>query len=978
MLMILRLLIPAFIVFCTIGAEAQNTIGIPAIVNYSKQSYGAGSQNWAIAQDARGIMYFANNNGLLSFDGTFWRKYALPNKTIVRSVAVDGKRVYVGGQAEFGYFEPAANGELVYTSLMNLLPQTAQDFTDVWNICMYEGKVFFRAYRKILELSENRIRVHNGIHWNFLGVSSQGLLAYEYDRGLVRYDRGKWTPALSDTTGLPKLAIKAAVTLSPDSTLLATLSNGLFIYHHQQLSRFRSEAIDAVTGQIIFGAQALKGGHIALITNLSGCLIIDRQGKFVQRLSKKEGVQNNNVLSLMIDRDENLWLGLDNGIDLVLYNNAIKTIFPESEDRNAGYASIVYKDRLYLGLSTGAFTIPLAKLPDLSYTNGNFQAVEGSKGQVWNFAAVNDKLLMCHNNGAFLINGSTTEAIDGKTGFWDFQPLRSKDNTPVVIAGTYNGINFYRYDNGSFVNPKLHAHFESARFVVQHKEKIWIAHPYKGLYQVSYSSEGRTEVAAYTDRLGVLSSNHNKIFPVAGKMILTSDKGIFEFDDGRNDFVHSSEWEDLLGGPVSYLKEDRYGNIWFTRDRKLGVVDRMGGKQRIVLIPELNNKIQGDGFENLLVIDSNNVLIAAEKGFFHLNYADYKKNRLKLNVLIRRVNAIASGDSLIEGGYNVKPLVNSLPYRLHSLHFEASSTLYGQEHTIEYSYFLEGFDEGWSDWVKKTEKDYTNLPPGKYVFRVKCRNNTDNESEAVSYAFRILPPWYRTWWAWSLYILAGAAVLFYLYKQQQLRYKRQQAQKLAQQKRLHEEAQERDRIQHQLELYQSQQQIAELKSQQLQLEVNHKNSELASSAMNLVHKAEILSRIKSDLVQFRETTGIEKGSREFQKIIKLLDGELNQAEEWEQFARHFDHVHTDYLKRLKEICPDLTLSELKLAAYLRLSLSTKEIAQLMNISIRGVETSRYRLRKKLGLTNEEANLYEYLVQITSLPDATRTGNSQPT
>jgi DNA-binding CsgD family transcriptional regulator len=166
-----------------------------------------------------------------------------------------------------------------------------------------------------------------------------------------------------------------------------------------------------------------------------------------------------------------------------------------------------------------------------------------------------------------------------------------------------------------------------------------------------------------------------------------------------------------------------------------------------------------------------------------------------------------------------------------------------------------------------------------------------------------------------------------------------------------------------LEVEKNEKGIIALRNEKLQSEIDHKNSELASSAMNLVHKMEMLSKLKADLVQYKETPEKEKSVKEFQKIIKTIDKELDHDHEWEQFAIHFDNVHTNYLKKLKEQYPDLTASELKLAAYLRLSITTKEIAQLMNISIRGVETSRYRLRKKLGLTNE-TNLFDFLISVT--------------
>jgi ligand-binding sensor domain-containing protein len=945
-------------------AKSQNTIGIPAIVNYPKETYSAGSQNWGIAQDKNGMIYFANNQGLLSFDGTFWRKYPLPNKTIARSVAVDEDgRIYVGGQAEFGYFYPSKNGSLAYTSLMPLLQEKSKDFTDVWNICIYQNKIFFRAYRKIFEYDRKKITVYDGNQWTYLGSTGSSLLAAETNKGLVAYKNGQWLPAFKVGEIAADVNIKGVATIGKDSMLLATLTQGLYILHKDTISKFNSAGIQSITGQNVYGVSVLAPDRIALITNLSGCIVINKKGEIIQKLSKQEGIQNNNVLSLLLDKDRNLWLGLANGIDLILYNNAIKNIFPEDTDKNAGYVSIIHNNKLYLGLASGAYTIPLDDSKDISYTKGIFQSVQGSKGQVWNFSSVQGQLLMGHNSGAFIINNSNAQPLDGKTGFWNFQSINSP-GASMMLAGTYNGINFYNYQNGRFSNPRINAHFESARFVVQHNNIIWVAHPFKGLYKVFLDEQSIPTVQMYQDKNHFLSTNHNKIFRVGKRLLLTTDNGLFEFDDAKNDFVRSAYFEKLFDRRVSYIKEDKYGNLWFAHDKKVGVIDNSSGKPKKIFIPELNNRIQADGFEHINITDSNNVLIAGEKGFFHLNYSQYKRNRHQLNVFIRNVRPISQGDSTIFGGYAMPALNPSLSYNYNSLHFESSSTLFGQEHTIEYSYLLEGFDKNWSDWSRKTEKDYTNIPEGDYVFKVKCRNNFDNESAVASFSFTILAPWYRTWWAYVLYLVLFVVVLYLFYKRQQKKYRKQHQLKLKEQQRKYDEEQKRLQMQHQLELSESDKQIAQLRNEKLQAEVEYKNTELATSAMNLVHKVEILSKIKDDLIHFKQTAQV-KDSKEFLKLIKVIDTELNSAQEWEQFARHFDTVHTNYLKKLKEHCPDLTASELKLAAYLRLSLSTKEIAQLMNISIRGVETSRYRLRKKLGLTNEEANLYNYLIELTS-------------
>jgi ligand-binding sensor domain-containing protein/DNA-binding CsgD family transcriptional regulator len=946
----------------------QNTIGIPHIINYNKEEYGAGSQNWNITQDKTGIMYFANNDGLLSFDGTFWHLYKLPNKTIVRSVAVsDDNRIYVGGQGEIGYFSPGTKGELVYTSLNTLLFPKDNNFADVWNICFFQQHVFFRANRKILEYDNHQVIVYNSANWGFMSAVNGELLANEEIKGLVSYVNGQWKPRIS-VGHLPKdnFMLRTALPIGKDSILLVSLMNGLFILHHDTLSIFETHDILDIAAKNISAAGLLSSDRIALITNLAGCFIIDKHGKFIQRFTKREGIQNNNVLSIMMDKDKNLWLGLDNGIDLVTYSNAIKNIFPDQEDRNSGYTSIIQNNDLYLGVSTGVYKIRLdSTTRDLSYTNGTFEFIENSKGQVWNLSSVNGKLIMSHNKGAYIVEGNTAIPLDTKTGFWAFQPLYDSMPSHVVVAGTYNGISFYSYKNGILADPVVYSQVESARFVAIGKDVIWIAHPYKGIYSIGFDKNGATTASKYFDSKGILSSNHNKVFKLKDRILLTTDNGIFEYDEQQKDFIRSSWFEKLLGRrPVSYIKEDKSGNVWFCRDKKVGVVDRSFKEPKIILIPEIDGRIMGGGFENINVIDSNNVLIAADKGFFHINYALYKKNKQSLRVLVRRVQSTLQENGLIYGGNNISVAAPSIKHKYNSLHFECSSTLFGQEQNIEYSYYLEGFDRDWSSWSKRTERDYTNLPAGHYIFKVKCRNNADNESPVSVFSFTILPPWHQTWWAYTLYLVIFFSLLYFFYKRQQRKYKRLQQIKLLEQQRKYDEEQKQLQLQHQLTIQENEKEIIQLRNEKLQSEVTHKNTELASSAMNLVRKKEILSKLKEDLASYKNIPETDKAGKEFQKIMRVIDKELDHDEEWEQFAVHFDSVHTNYLKKLKEYCPALSGSDLKLAAYLRLSLSTKEIAQLMSISIRGVETSRYRLRKKLGIDNE-MNLFDFLIKVTT-------------
>lgn len=952
---------------CGLIACAQNTIGIPNITNYYKQEYNAGRQNWGITQDSRGIMYFANNNGLLSFDGTFWRTYAIPNATIVRSLAIDKNRIYVGGQQEFGYFAPNQYGELEYTSLRQKLKSTDNDFADVWSIQVVEKRVFFHSNRRIFEYADSVIKSYPSVYWGFLGYANNELLAYEYQQGLLIYKNGQWVPRLNKNPFPTGVQLKAITNLGNDSLLLTSVAHGLFILKGDTVIPFVTPDIKDIAAKNIFGACLLSPDKIALNTNLGGCIIIDRKGKFIQRLTKTEGIQNNNVQSLFVDKDKNLWLGLDNGIDLVSYNNAIKNIFPETVDRNTGYTSIIHNSKLYLGVATGLYKADLrGGGEDISYTKSSFSLVENSKGQVWNVSEVNGQLFLGHTQSAFLVNDNKATLLDKRTGFWIFVPLYDSIPSSVIIAGTYNGINFYNYNNGRIDITGDQVTFESARYVVKNKNIIWAIHPYKGLYIISFNEKKQPVVKNYIDKKKILSKNHNHLYRIGGRMVLTTDNGIFEFDNAIDDFVPSVFFKRIFGQtPIDYLKDDKAGNIWFCSRKRVGVAENINGKYRLVFIPELDDRIMSNGFENINVIDSNNVLIAAEKGFFHINYTRYKKSRVPLTTLIRRVQVDTKKEQLIFGGYD-QPVKNGNPdiaYASNSLHFECSAIIYGQQQTTSYSFFLQGFDKEWSAWSRKTEKDYTNLPPGNYTFQVKSRNYQDNESPVASFTFTILPPWYRTWWAYILYSVVLFAILFWFYKYQQHKYRKREALKLLQQQQRYAEEQKQLQILHELQMGKREKEIIQLKNEKLQADIEHKNSQLASTAMNLVRKMEIFSKVKDDLNAFKNNEEFKAGSKEFQKIIRLIDSELDVTQEWEQFTEHFDQVHSNFLKKLKEQWPDLTPTELKMAAYLRLNLTTKEIAHLMSISIRGVETGRYRLRKKLGLTSNETSLYDFLISI---------------
>ncbi|MEO8769222.1 MAG: triple tyrosine motif-containing protein [Ferruginibacter sp.] len=942
---------------------AQNTIGLPDIINYSKQEYKGGAQNRKIRQDKKGVLYFANSEGVLTFDGIKWKTYPLSNNSIVRSLEFGpDNKLYVGGQDEFGYFSPAINGELKYHSLRELLPKEEKSFTDVWEIYFWKDAIFFQTSEKIYQVSGNHCNFYKSNHWKFMSLCNDRLIAQDDDKGLLSFENGMWSPFLK-TSELPNDYFATSLTgIGQDSAILTTVKDGAYILAGNKIVKLTSPFMDQLSATHISFSLMVNDDHIALVTNLDGCYIIDKKGNLVQKFSRKEGLQNNNILGIFLDKEKNLWLGLDNGIDFIAYNNAVKHIYPDYYNEGSGYAATIFNNNLYIGTSNGLYKTKLYEEKDLSYIKGDFEPVLNTKGQVWNLSVVNGQLLMGHHDGAFLIEDNVAKILDNSTGFWTFLPYANVSPSSLMLAGTYQGINFYNYANGIFAKDSMHAYFESARFVCVDNNNIWIAHPYKGIYRVQVQGK-KAALKFYTSKEGIFSANGNYIFKVRNHIVLATEKGLFEYDEEKDEFQASEFYNRIFNGKkIRYLKEDGSGNIWFVFDKIMGVVDMSSTNPQIIYFPELTNKFVS-GFEHIYPVDKNNVFIGGERGFYHINFEQYKKIKYPLQVQITSVKAMNQKDSLLYGGYTGEVNEDNdaagnrrskVSHSWNSFHFDYASPVYAQQSNIEYSYYLENFDERWSDFSRKTEKEYTNLPAGNYSFKVKARNNLGNESAIGSYNFTVLPPWYQTYWAYALYVLLFVVGNYRLYIILKRKFRAQQEK--------HDEEQKRLLYLHNLELEKTEKEIVKLRNEKLEAEISHKNTELASVAMHLVQKGELLGKIKDQMVRLKNNPGNEKDADDVKKIIRVISEEDKIDKQWEQFAMHFDNVHSDFLSVLKNKYPTLSSNELKLSAYLRMNLSTKEIAQLMNISVRGVEISRYRLRKKLEIPTE-VNLFNFLMNI---------------
>lgn len=940
--------------------QATN-IGIPFITNYPNELYQAGTQNWDIDQHPNGFMFFANNNGLLQFDGINWKLFPLNNKTIVRSLHITKQgRIYVGGQGDFGYFEPNKQGLLIFHSLIELVPKSHNDFADVWQIIAVNKKIYFRASNQIYIYDGQNIQVIQDGVIDFLGTVNQQIFIRN-EKGLHKIVGAAVQP-FKGGAKFADIILKDITFTKKKELLFSTLHNGLLTIKEEKLIAYQ-ENTPFFNKSKIHDSANLGGGKLAIGTANSGLIILGETGKLLYKLDKKHGLQNNQVLNVFKDKADNLWLGLNNGIDYIAMNSPFTKLLPDQDQESTAYDAKIFQDNIYLGTSSGLYHQPWRPYYDPLKLN-QFKLVNGSNGQVWGLDIIEEALFVGHHEGGFFVNNQQLEPISSTLGNWKIIPLHK--HPTYYLMGTYDGLVLYKKTKNNWQRIKKYTSLNKSCRIIEQDElgNIWIAHPYRGIYKVQLADDLLTiKVKLYGKKDGLPSNNLNHVFEINNAIIFTGETGIYKYETATDHFVPYTELTDLLGPTTSIHRffEDDKKNIWFVTNKETGIlnINDKGVTKSFTkkVYPELNNKLVR-GFESIYPYDENNVFIGAEKGFIHFNPSkDLANKNRDFTVHIVKVWNINEKDGiLIHGQYNSiqSKLSDNLPHENNALRFSYAATDYTTQQIMQYATKLEGYERDWSAWSTKTEKDFTNLNAGSYTFLVKAKSIYGQESEIASFVFRINPPWYASTQAIIIYALLIITFLSSLVLVPRRKF---QVEKAAL-----EATQKRKELEHQKVVAQREQAIISLKNQQLEEQIAHKNSELAISTMHLVQRSELIQLLQERLNKVAKNTKDAVTAKELRKVNRLLKENTEVDDLWNQFALHFDQVHIDFLQKIQERFPQLTANDQKLCAYLRMNLSTKEIAPLMNISIRGVEVARYRLRKKLDL-GSTVNLNKFMLEL---------------
>lgn len=927
--------LPFFLI--SIFIEAQE---LPPIENYSPKVYGAENQNWAISQSSEKYIYVANNSGLLEFNGADWKLYPSPNSTILRSVNVIGNRIYTGSYMEFGYWIKNDFGNLVYTSLSKKLkePLIEEEF---WNIIKFDNWVLFQSL--------HRIYIYNAVDETFKIINSktnlpkvfkvgESIYFQKVNEGIYKIENGN--PVLVSNHPILQNNILVNIFLHHKKILFQTQDNGFFFLEDEKkLSSWNFPFNKEISSKSVYSSLQLADGSFVIGTISNGIYHLDINGNLIDKINQENGLNNNTVLSMFEDSEHNVWLGLDNGISIINYNSPFSVYNDIHGKLGTVYTSAIFNDQLYLGTNQGLFYKNIN-------SNDDFNYIKNTNGQVWCLKVIDNTLFCGHNVGTFIINNNTTQLIANKMGTWDIKPIKNKKN--LLIQGNYDGLNVLEKVNNKWqFRNKIEGFDISSRFFeLTNNNQLFVSHEYKGVFKLKINDEF-TKVEKYGTDKSAPKGLKSSLVNYNNTILYTCKEGIFKYHSEQQKFVKDS----LLTS--SFLNDDNYLSGNMIVDPKTNTLWGFTNKNVIYFSPgQLNNILKSvkislpvslrrdiAGYESMTHLNGPYYLFGTSRGYIILNLDKIKDKKfdIKINSIAKSIlNAESSAISLKDNG--------QLKFKENNLFFTFSVPEFDKYSEVNYQYQLKGIYDEWSNWSTNSEVSFTNLPYGDYTFNVKARIGNNISNNIASYSFSVHRPWIISAPMLFLYFIFFLVILFLtnlFYK----RYYAKQKQNLM----------NRKQQEFSLSQLENEKVIMALKNENLQNEIESKTKELSVSTMSIIKKNEILNTIKNELLLVTDENNIKP-------VLKLINKNIANNSDWELFQEAFNNADSNFLKKVKAAHPTLTPNDLRLCAYLRLNLSSKEIAPLLNISARSVEIKRYRLRKKMDLHHEKS-LVEYILEL---------------
>ena len=945
-----------FIIVPLFFNTSYSQIGNPFIKNFSKNEIKKELKVFDISQNKSGEMYFATASSLLEFDGFRWSSYSAKQESDLRAVLYkDDQHIYTSGHGGFGFWSKNSRGILEYTSLFFKYPVKTAPLLPVFsNIVEVNGTVLFQSFQQIYTYNPsnkkiNIITANKG--FNALFSSHNRVFVQDVSIGLFEIVNTEKT--IIKGTENTTLDIVELFVQKDNSLLIATKNNGFWSSKEGVLLKKDWQINSEVENAIVTDVKKYTDDNFIIGTLRNGFYIISNDGKKVAHFNKNNGIENNAIRTTFKDRNNNIWLGTESGVSYVELNSETKYLLDTKSNFGTVYTSFLNDSILYLGTNQGLFFKNIHKV------NSEPTLIDKSTEQIWEIDKIDNQIIVGSHKGISLLENNSLKTIHLEGGGWVFKKHpKIKD---LLYVGFYSGIAVFKKINKQWKFFKKFENFgESSRFIeFDQYGQIWVSHPSKGYYRLRLSNDGLNlkEVEFY----GVENPNieaYAYICKIDENLVFYNPKGFFYYDPIDNSFTKAKYPSEIFKGlkNINYIYQDE-NVFWFATANSLGYVSRNGNQFTIHQDPFYTIwDIHLKDFNKVKKISNDNYAIGIENGVIFHSIRSKEKNTLKTAPAIKLVEFISATDTIIspiDGKQKIK-----IPYRNKFLKIKIALPNIPLSNSRGYEYKLNGLEKEWSSWIYEPEIKFPGLTSGDYVLEIRTKAEHQNEFKTVQFPFYIAYPWYINNTAKTIYVVTF--LLFFIGYRTYL--KRENHKYVIRLKDLEKQKRERQKEKFELEKLVIDKELLLLKEKNLNLEIKKKDSALASSTLNNIKKNELLTDLIKDIKIIDSELVNSSLHYPVKKVIKKINNHLIDKEDWLTFQLHFSNSHAQFFQNLREKHSDLSSNEIKLSAYLKLNLSSKEIASLMNVAITSVEQSRYRLRKKFNLDKDE-NLINYIQKI---------------
>lgn len=754
--------------FCSLQLFSQNE-GLPFIRIYTPDEYHGFFQNWSAEQDNRGVMYFGNGKGILEYDGKNWRRFFTEKISTVLSLGKDSTgRIYVGGEGEIGYLGVDSSGLVHFVSLMNKIPEKERDFSYVWNTYTNKDGVYFVTPQKIIRINKKETKIFKPFSGFFTAFMTDGkFFVQDTDKGLLTIEND----SLIQHKGWNQLKDLRAIFKSYNNSYIGLSENkGLINFSATTLPQNIPSQIDKLKDLRFYKGIKLSNNNLAIATMSGGIIIINTKGEIIQIINSETGLTGNSVYALFNDSQGELWAMLSNGLGRIEVSSPF-TIF----DKRLGITGICQDivkigNKLLIATLDGLFKLNSAKFENNKFSSSIFNVVYNLNNQTFSVANYNNNPIICWYSGMFIIEKLKNKFIYHNNYELCVESSRYYKN--LIFYGGGEDFGFFKNKNNKwqFYKPSKEISGDVYYILEEKKNVFWASTAANGIYKIKLKDtiSYNTEVTHYDSSNG-LPNGLLEVRLLNNELHIGTPNGIYQFNEKTNSFYKSKTFfSDSLeqSQPMYNISEGRDKSIWLMINKTVTQFKHENNKYI-----KFDSPFKRLVFNDLYFIypDSNGITwIGTTDCIYRYDSKQNKKLITNFKTILSR--AIYHKDTLFNGCYSdtaglfsdIQPewLKKQLPYSHNSLIFEYAAPTFDREEDNTFSCFLDGFDDEWSDYSTICKKEYTNIPEGTYIFRVKSKNIYEIEGQEITYEFTILAPWYRTYLAYFSYLILFIVLVY--------------------------------------------------------------------------------------------------------------------------------------------------------------------------------------------------------------------------